>query len=121
MPFIILHFLVIGKKKKGSHVAPFVSVESYHNIAQDGGPDKVSVFVSFDVDISPIQQQLGTFIHPTLDQRLHPGLGFGRDQGPHICPRLITLRIHACKISLYKNGSIMLKHFKLKCIRTNAI
>lgn len=94
--FIILDFLGIEKNKCCTQA------KSHRHTAKDGGSYKVSIFISFDVDMSPIQQDLGTFIHPTLDQRLYPGLGFRRNQGPYICPGLITLRIQMRTISLYQ-------------------
>lgn len=89
-------------RKKGSHVASFA--KSHRNTAQDGGSHKVPIFVSLDVGVPPVQQQLGSLIHPALDQRLHPDFGFGRDQGTHIGSRLITF-------TTQKKGSIMLKYF----------
>lgn len=99
--------------KEGGPCLPRFS--AHRNIAQDGRSDKVSIFISFDVDIPPVQQQLCTLIRSTLDQRLHPGLGLGRDQGTHIWPWLITWRTHICAtVQVYKETLVW------KCIIDNS-
>lgn len=64
--------------------------KSYRNFAQDSWPNKVSVFISGDLDIPPVQQHLGSFLHAQLNQGLHPLPGLRRDQGSHVRTWLIT-------------------------------
>lgn len=66
--------------------------ETHRHAAHDGGSNKVSVLVSFYFDVPPVQQQLGAFVHPALDQRLHPLLGLRGDQGAHVCAGLVTFK-----------------------------
>lgn len=43
------------------------SLKPHRDIAQNRRSNKVSLFVAFDVNVSPVQQQLGTFVHAALD------------------------------------------------------
>lgn len=68
-------------------------MEDYRNAAQDGGSHKIAVLISFDVDVSAVQQQLGALVDAALDQGLHAGLGLGRDERAHVRAGLIAFNI----------------------------
>lgn len=88
-----------GKMAEHRHPGKNQQFPAHRNISKDGRSYKVSIFVSFDVDFSSIQQKLCTLVHPTLDQGLHPRLGFRGDEGPHVGPRLVTFRTETLRLN----------------------
>lgn len=63
---------------------------TYCDAADDGGAHEVAALVSLDVDVSAVEQQLGSLVDAALDQAAHPLLGLGGDQRPNICARLVS-------------------------------
>lgn len=63
---------------------------TYCDAADNGGTHEVSALVSLYVDVSAVEQQLGSLVDAALDQAAHPLLGLGGDQRPNICARLVS-------------------------------
>lgn len=63
---------------------------TYCDATDDGRAHEVAALVSLDVDVSAVEQQLGSLVDAALDQAAHPLLGLGGDQRPNICARLVS-------------------------------
>lgn len=65
---------------------------TYCDAADDGGTHKVAALVTLDLDLSAVQQQLGSLVDAALDQAAHPLLGLGGDQRANICAGLVSCK-----------------------------
>lgn len=65
------------------------NIPTYCDVADDGGSDKVAILITFDLDVSAIEEKLSTFIHAALDETADSVSGLRGDQGPHVRTSLV--------------------------------
>ncbi|RUS85658.1 hypothetical protein EGW08_006604, partial [Elysia chlorotica] len=61
------------------------------HLVQNGWPDKVALFVTFDLNTAAVEEDLSALVHARLDQRADARLGRGRNQRAQVSVRLLRV------------------------------